>query len=344
VPRFPARLTALALGVVVALAAGEAALRVSGRYATYSERNYGTYRQVYDRELPTWIHAWEPDATFEFKTAEFGFTYQTNADGVRDLPHEVHGEPGRRRIVVLGDSFTEGVGAERHEAWPAVLATILEAQGQRVEVFNAGMSGSDPFFEYQLLRQRFLRYAPDLVIVSINESDHEDALLWGGMERFCADGRTRGRRSPLSMHAYRYSHLARWILHEYAGLSEQTLAFGPRGRQSWDAQHTLLEAFAAMHALRAEVPFELVVLTHPLPHGVVWKQSGYFQIFHDRLAELGVASVDLADALHAELDGLEVRDYSWPIDMHYNARGYAAFARAVARLLNEDEHLAARWR
>lgn len=45
------------------------------------------------------------------------------------------------RIVVLGDSLTAGLGLDRDEAFPAVLARRLREAGYRCEVVNAGVSG-----------------------------------------------------------------------------------------------------------------------------------------------------------------------------------------------------------
>lgn len=341
--RFVVRSLALVGGFACAVLAAEAALRISGRYSTYSERNYGEYRDVYGRTLPSWILARQPDSSMEFATAEFRYAYEINSDGLRDLHREPQAEEGVQRIVVLGDSFAEGVGADRHEAWPAVLQDLLVQSGRRVEVLNAGVSASDPFFAYPLLRERMLRYAPDLVIVAINESDQHDTLWWGGMERFRDDGTTVGRPAPTLMTGYRESHLWRCILHEALGLSRLTLGFGHEGRQSWDAQLELLRAFEAISALRAEHPFRLLVLTHPVANGVRWRQSGYFQAFHDELAERGIASADLSEALHAHLAGLDFEQYAWPIDQHFNARGYAACARVVADVLAGTDPAGAPW-
>jgi hypothetical protein len=331
--RLVVRSLAVLCGAGLAVLAAESALRISGKYSTYSERNYGQYRNVYGRKLPSWILARESDSTQEFATAEFHFTYEINSDGLRDLRRELAAQEGVQRIVVLGDSFTEGVGAERHEAWPAVLQELLAQSGRRVEVLNAGVSASDPFFAYQLLRERLLRYAPDLVIVAINESDQIDTLWWGGMERFRGDGTTVGRSAPRGLMGYARSHLWRLVLHTFCGFDQNTMTFGNPVRRQWEAQLELVHAFEAMSALSAERPFRLLVLTHPLPHAVAYAESGYYRAFHDRLAERGIASADLGEALRTQLDGLEIAQFSWPIDKHFNARGYAAFARAVATVL-----------
>lgn len=53
-------------------------------------------------------------------------------------------QPGagdRPRIVILGDSLTAGYGLAREEAFPSILQALLEQQGYRYEVVNAGVSG-----------------------------------------------------------------------------------------------------------------------------------------------------------------------------------------------------------
>ena len=49
----------------------------------------------------------------------------------------------RPRVVAVGDSYTEGIGVEEEESWPAVLADRLSPDGD-VEVLNLGDAGSAP--------------------------------------------------------------------------------------------------------------------------------------------------------------------------------------------------------
>src|SRR3979490_1873816 len=48
---------------------------------------------------------------------------------------------GGRRIVVLGDSLTAGLGLPIEDAYPAVLQRRLDGQGLKYHVINAGISG-----------------------------------------------------------------------------------------------------------------------------------------------------------------------------------------------------------
>jgi acyl-CoA thioesterase I len=50
-------------------------------------------------------------------------------------------EPGRPRVVALGDSLTAGLGLLSEQAYPALLQRRLDEEGYALEVVNAGVSG-----------------------------------------------------------------------------------------------------------------------------------------------------------------------------------------------------------
>lgn len=46
------------------------------------------------------------------------------------------------KLLILGDSLTEGYGIDKEDAFPALVAKKLQNAGIKVEVINAGISGS----------------------------------------------------------------------------------------------------------------------------------------------------------------------------------------------------------
>jgi acyl-CoA thioesterase-1 len=54
---------------------------------------------------------------------------------------ETSDPPGTKRLVFLGDSLTAGLGVERPQAFPALVAEKIRAASLPFEVENAGLSG-----------------------------------------------------------------------------------------------------------------------------------------------------------------------------------------------------------
>jgi lysophospholipase L1-like esterase len=79
---------------------------------------------------------------------------------------------GVRRVVVVGDSFTEGQGVKEADAYPRVLEKLLNDGGGRWEVRNCGRRGSD-FPELNTVFEDALKYSPDVVVYAmvLNDAD-----------------------------------------------------------------------------------------------------------------------------------------------------------------------------
>lgn len=69
---------------------------------------------------------------------KFKFYYTINEHGYRGRPVAFDNDGSRRNVVVLGDSYTFGMGVNDGEEYPAVLGDIL---GERYGVVNLGNPG-----------------------------------------------------------------------------------------------------------------------------------------------------------------------------------------------------------
>lgn len=79
--------------------------------------------------------------------------------------------PGVRRVLVLGDSFTEGQGVEERDTLVRVLERLLnESQPGRFEVRNCGRRASDFPALYEAFEQ-VLAHEPDLVVYAMVLND-----------------------------------------------------------------------------------------------------------------------------------------------------------------------------
>jgi hypothetical protein len=100
-----------------------------------------------------------------------GGAVSSNSRGVRGrAEHEPGRVPGRRRIVVVGDSFTFGEGVADDETYPSRLQELL---GPDTDVVNLGVHGYGHDQMLVHLREEGLRYAPDLVLLGFYADDSE---------------------------------------------------------------------------------------------------------------------------------------------------------------------------
>ena len=74
------------------------------------------------------------------------------------------------RVVFLGDSITAGLGLDAEQAFPALLAETLGAEGLPVQVVNAGVSGDTTAGGLRRL-DWLLRQKPDVVVVGLGGND-----------------------------------------------------------------------------------------------------------------------------------------------------------------------------
>lgn len=86
---------------------------------------------------------------FESEPDGFDFIHTLNLNGFRTPDFDVEPPRNCRRIVFIGDSFTEGHGTSDQDTIPARFADEIAAQ-MPVEVINLGISGSD-VIEYESL-------------------------------------------------------------------------------------------------------------------------------------------------------------------------------------------------
>ena len=153
----------LVVGVLAPLLLLELALRLFGPMlpGNYNTGTFLTPHPVYGRFHVAGFDGW-------VKTREFASRVTINSLGLRG-PERGYAKPaGVRRIMVLGDSFTEAAQVAEHESTVSRLEAALNARGpERYEVLNAGVGGWGTGQQLVYLREEGHRYQPDLVLVML---------------------------------------------------------------------------------------------------------------------------------------------------------------------------------
>ena len=126
-------------------------------------------------------YALVPTYTMTHQTSEYSVSININSEGLRDHDYSAKKDPLIYRILVLGDSFTFGVGVNAGESYPKMLEAMLNKTSRgnaakRYEVINAGVEGYGTEQEYLYLQKLQSRYKPDLVIVGLHSNDIDDVM------------------------------------------------------------------------------------------------------------------------------------------------------------------------
>ena len=125
----------------------------------------GTVRQGVEDEYCEWdpLLGWRGKAGFEgvhYRANLPATPLRLNSRGWRDVEPSAARTPGKRRIVLLGDSFGMGLGVAREEGVATLLGNELGA-----EVVNLAMNGYSTDQELLVLEREGLAYSPDIVVV-----------------------------------------------------------------------------------------------------------------------------------------------------------------------------------
>jgi hypothetical protein len=129
----------------------------------------------------------QPDVVYELVPSFHGVgprgeRVRINAAGLRgaDLGRK---PPGSLRVLIVGDSFTFGLGVSEEESLPGALARAIDAArsadarrapdavAPAVEVLNAGVPGYNLFQERRLIDRRAAELQADVIVLVMIEND-----------------------------------------------------------------------------------------------------------------------------------------------------------------------------
>jgi lysophospholipase L1-like esterase len=326
----------------------ELSLRGVGKYANYYEQNGNpNYRSVYSQGGGPRLHVNSPNRTVGWALKEYGHSRETNSLGLSERQISETKSPTEYRIVALGDSFTEGVGTSYESTWVKVAEKDLadRSPGRAVSIINAGISGSDVYFEYVLLREKLLAFAPDLVIVAINNSDVNDIIISGGAERF--NGRSKltvSRHGPKWEWLYGISYVFRHVMHGLFGYSYLLLSPDEAMAEERRAAEKIERCIDDFVALARERHFQIMFAF--IPHKYEIRAARYLGVFQDVVdhvtqSSTGGNALDLLSyyTTNKIITRENSDDFYWRIDAHHNARGYEAMGKAIANKVVASHYL-----
>lgn len=327
---------ALIFGLAVALLLAEALFRINGRYYTYSEAQGSGYRTHYAPGKKSWFTTQPPDFEVKVITSDFKYAYRTNSMGFCDREFSRDKREGVKRIIAFGDSFTEGTGAPPDSSWPRQLEDKLNGAGFRCEVWNCGISNSDPVNSWLLLKYRMLEYNPDIALVTVNASDIETMITLKGYERLHhlpLDSAELSPPPPWFEPVYARSHVARHVFHDILNY-DWLLQSEEIARQN--NKKAILALIACTDSLVriCSGKMKLVFIFHPLNYEVIDNIFKCEEVYRHCTAR-DYETVNLFEYFRKNgITKSNLYSIYWKSDKHHNARGYSIFADAVAEKIH----------
>lgn len=247
-----------------------------------------------------------------------GVLVETNAEGLRDRDFGFDRTPGTARVLMIGDSLTEGWGVPFEDTFSKRIERLFADDGVQAEVINTGVGNWNTIQEVQFFLTNAYRYQPDVVVLNYFVNDAEP-LAQSNPPSFL----TRHCYSCIFL-AGRFDTLLRQFSERqdwqdyYLGLYDDGQA------QGWIDSRAAIDKLAAYCA---ENGIELLVASLPELHDVQNYQFGRItELVQNAAKENGAQFVDLL---------LAVEDYEssllWvtPPDPHPNALANQLLAQGL---------------
>jgi hypothetical protein len=351
------RLLLVVLSSALALVGVELGLRVfwSGFYLKDAQ-------PIAERDA---VRGWRnrPNVVVEYGKPEFHVKISQNNWGFRGRPLE-HAKGSKQRVLVLGDSFTYGIGVEDDQTFSA----RLEQLEPELEVINTGANGYGTGQELILLRDEGLAFDPDIVILAFFWNDLANNVERPDIRFSVKDGQVvyPARRDGLpgvSMeprrHAWlRYSYAYRfgsdglqrlryWIMVQLGmRIVAAKLGDPQRRAEAWEVEEALIREIRALCRERGAkfllmlIPDQVQVEPEAKVLGLLESDYQVQGPLFEFAARDGIDVLDLLPTLHAEHVRTEQPLY-YRQDRHFLPRAHEIAADQIREALRQRGWLGA---
>jgi hypothetical protein len=120
-------------------------------------------------------HRLVPNSYAEFRRRDFSYIQRVNSLGLRGREVPAEKPTNSYRIVMLGDSFTMGMGVEDDQTFSVLVERSLKQDGAKcgrsIEVLNAGVDSYAPILSFLQLKRDLWPLKPDMVVLNLDVSD-----------------------------------------------------------------------------------------------------------------------------------------------------------------------------
>ncbi|MEW6156489.1 MAG: SGNH/GDSL hydrolase family protein [Verrucomicrobiota bacterium] len=326
---------------------------------------------------PIYHHGLKPGfASTRYRFGPLSYPMFVNSLGMRDRQvREVSLSPpkGWKRLLIIGDSFTEGVGYAYEKTFVGLVAEELNPR--QIEVLNAGVGSYSPIVYWKKVKallDQGVRF--ESLVVFLDISDIEDEINYyldeqgsvrtrsmeviGGGQHVRSKGLWARGEHFVRRHLWLTTTLARltrrWVTAKKSGTRHGNILNLPRAR--WTVDPRLRREFGEMGLKRAEqhlTQLRAVLDKHGIQHMTLAVYPWPTQIYYGDLDSVQVkywekwcatnrvrfvnffpSFVPAPGGSNRSRDVLS--DYFIPYDMHWNEAGHRLIARQLLAEIDLD--------
>lgn len=131
---------------------------------------------------PIYHHDLEKNIQLEYIFwGKYRYPYRTNSLGFRDaIQRLVSPQPKSRRILFIGDSFTEGIGVAFEDTFDGIISNRLSSR--KIETLNAAVVSYSPAIYYRkvkyILEEAHISFDHLVVFLDISDIEDEAKIYW----------------------------------------------------------------------------------------------------------------------------------------------------------------------
>lgn len=300
---------------------------------TSLERLGAGYVSWYSAAGQSLYHTYPPNQSHWITKREYSYIRTSNSMGFSDLEWPVQKKVNEKRVLAMGDSFTEGDGAPYDSSYVAQLRDKLIAGDSTVYVMNGGTCGSDPFFNFVNYRDKLHIYQPDVIVQTLAAGDIAvEIILRGGMERFNSREKLQYKKAPWWEPIYALSYVSR-LLFSTLGYNQLLLRESEIAEQKTELDSLVIDLFRQYAALAQKNNCKLILVLHPYVNELNSQKYEYdFTAITNGLKKID--NIQIYDLLPYYISYIKNSNkpgsyYYWKHDGHHNSGGYAMMAEGI---------------
>lgn len=147
-------------------------------------------------------HTYTPNCEGRFIMPDDGYAFSCRYNSMGLCQKEevvIPKPPGVYRILVMGDSFVAGLKEDTRISFTLgkAFSGVQTASGKRVEFVNCGQSSYSPLLHLARLKNQYMRFEPDAIILMPDLTDvFDDNFRYRQLTRFDKDGNLEGVSPP----------------------------------------------------------------------------------------------------------------------------------------------------